>query len=41
MSNLRIDQTRPLQFENREIHEGPRILRRLPEGVEEVPCYSK
>ncbi|MGN7469014.1 TauD/TfdA dioxygenase family protein [Brevibacillus sp. SAFN-007a] len=39
MSHLRIDQTRPLHFENREIHEGPRILRRLPEGVDEVP-YS-
>jgi taurine dioxygenase len=39
MSTLRLDQTRPLRFENRDIHEGPRILRRLPEGAEEAP-YS-
>jgi taurine dioxygenase len=31
------DHSRPLRFENREDHEGPRILRRLPEGVEELP----
>jgi taurine dioxygenase len=31
------DHSRPLKFENREDHAGPRILRRLPEGVEERP----
>ncbi|MBH8605342.1 TauD/TfdA family dioxygenase [Thermoactinomyces sp. CICC 10521] len=31
------DHSRPLKFENREDREGPRILRRLPEGLEERP----
>jgi len=37
MSGFITDHSRPLQFENREDHAGPRNLRRLPEGVEELP----
>jgi taurine dioxygenase len=33
----KIEYPRPLRFVNREDREGPRILRRLPEGVEERP----
>ncbi|QPA32287.1 TauD/TfdA dioxygenase family protein [Thermaerobacillus caldiproteolyticus] len=37
MSEINTHYSRPLKFENREDHVGPRILRRLPEGVEERP----
>ncbi|MGG1290433.1 TauD/TfdA family dioxygenase [Bacillus smithii] len=39
MSEIHTNFSRPLKFENRDNYVGPRILRRLPEGVEERP-YS-
>ncbi|MCJ7985442.1 hypothetical protein AAAC51_13920 [Priestia megaterium] len=37
MSNNLSSYPRPLQFLNREVKEGPRLLKRLPDGVEEKP----
>ncbi len=37
VSNNLSSYPRPLQFPNREVKEGPRLLKRLPNGVEEKP----